>query len=543
MVFRLLGMQRDFLVVGSDAGRLVILEYDKKKERFVKVIQETYGKTGCRRIVPGEYLAADPKGRVLLVGAVERQKFVYQMNRDQHNKLIVSSPLEAHKPHTLTLDICALDNGLENPQFACIEIDYGEPDSKEDAVVTGKYHKMLVVYEVDLGLNHVVRKFAEPLPETAHRLVAVPGSGDESDGPSGVLVACENFLLYKKQDHEDRRCSIPVRYDQSTQSGAFITGSQSFFRAGLGVIIFLQSEHGDLFKVSLDQNGPDVFGIQVHYFDTIAPATQMNLLESGFLFVAGDCSNHVMYRLTSLGSEDEKAIVSNSTMPFDENDVAHDHKRLVRFCPSAALQNMEVCDQMQNLACINDMIVDDLLRGETQGTPQIYVTCGKANHGTLRQLTHGLTVIEMATTPMPRKPLRVLPLKENIEDEYDKFLVVSFSASSLILGVDEGKITSLSDTEFHRDAPTLHLCLLYDGSYVQVTDQSVYHIRSHLGKEYKSTAWHSDPGRKITQACSNSRQLILQIERDQLIYFEVNDFAGKGGELRDAGQKLFKQPI
>jgi len=48
--------------------------------------------------VPGEYLAADPKGRVLLIGAVERQKFVYQMNRDSNNKLIVSSPLEAHKP-------------------------------------------------------------------------------------------------------------------------------------------------------------------------------------------------------------------------------------------------------------------------------------------------------------------------------------------------------------------------------------------------------------------------------------------------------------
>ena len=116
------------------------------------------------------------------------------------------------------------------------------------------------------------------------------------------------------------------------------------------------------------------------------------------------------------------------------------------------------------------MIVDDLLRGEAQGSPQVYVTCGKSNNRTLRQLTHGLTVIEMATTPMPRKPLRVLPLKEKIGDDYDKFLVVSFSTSSLILGVNEGKITSLSDTEFHRDAPTLHLCLLYDGSYVQVTD-------------------------------------------------------------------------
>jgi hypothetical protein len=37
------------------------------------------------------------------------------MNRDSNNKLIISSPLEAHKAHTLTLDIFALDNGLENP--------------------------------------------------------------------------------------------------------------------------------------------------------------------------------------------------------------------------------------------------------------------------------------------------------------------------------------------------------------------------------------------------------------------------------------------
>ena len=75
--FRLLGMQKDFLVVGSDSGRIVILEYDQQKKMFVKIIQETYGKTGCRRIVPGEYLAADPKGRVILIGALERQKFVY----------------------------------------------------------------------------------------------------------------------------------------------------------------------------------------------------------------------------------------------------------------------------------------------------------------------------------------------------------------------------------------------------------------------------------------------------------------------------------
>jgi splicing factor 3B subunit 3 len=72
IAFRLLGMQKDFIVVGSDSGRIVILDFDEARGKFVKIIQETFGKTGCRRIVPGEYMAADPKGRVIMVGAVER---------------------------------------------------------------------------------------------------------------------------------------------------------------------------------------------------------------------------------------------------------------------------------------------------------------------------------------------------------------------------------------------------------------------------------------------------------------------------------------
>ena len=41
-----------------------------------QVHQETFGKSGCRRIVPGEYLAVDPKGRACMIGAVEKQKLV-----------------------------------------------------------------------------------------------------------------------------------------------------------------------------------------------------------------------------------------------------------------------------------------------------------------------------------------------------------------------------------------------------------------------------------------------------------------------------------
>lgn len=57
----------DYLVVGSDSGRIVILEYNPTKNVFDKVHQETYGKSGCRRIVPGQYMAIDPKGRAVMI--------------------------------------------------------------------------------------------------------------------------------------------------------------------------------------------------------------------------------------------------------------------------------------------------------------------------------------------------------------------------------------------------------------------------------------------------------------------------------------------
>ncbi|NP_001135066.1 splicing factor 3B subunit 3 [Salmo salar] len=58
----------DYIVVGSDSGRILILEYHPSKNMFEKIHQETFGKSGCRRIVPGQFLAVDPKGRAVMIG-------------------------------------------------------------------------------------------------------------------------------------------------------------------------------------------------------------------------------------------------------------------------------------------------------------------------------------------------------------------------------------------------------------------------------------------------------------------------------------------
>lgn len=91
-------------------------------------MQETYGKSGCRRVVPGQFVAVDPKGRACMIAAVEKQKFVYILNRDPQANVTISSPLEAHKSHNLVFSVCGLDCGFDNPIFAAIELDYSDAD-------------------------------------------------------------------------------------------------------------------------------------------------------------------------------------------------------------------------------------------------------------------------------------------------------------------------------------------------------------------------------------------------------------------------------
>lgn len=69
------------------------------------------------------------KIKLTILGAVEKQKLVYILNRDAEARLTISSPLEAHKSNTLVYHMVGVDVGFENPMFACLEIDYEDADS------------------------------------------------------------------------------------------------------------------------------------------------------------------------------------------------------------------------------------------------------------------------------------------------------------------------------------------------------------------------------------------------------------------------------
>ena len=70
-----------------------------------------------------------------MIGAVEKQKLVYILNRDTAARLTISSPLEAHKSHTLVYHLVGVDVGFENPMFACLELDYEVSDCRDFSII------------------------------------------------------------------------------------------------------------------------------------------------------------------------------------------------------------------------------------------------------------------------------------------------------------------------------------------------------------------------------------------------------------------------
>ncbi|PRQ45551.1 putative transcription factor WD40-like family [Rosa chinensis] len=501
--FRLTGSQKDYIVVGSDSGRIVILEYNKEKNVFDKIHQETFGKSGCRRIVPGQYLAIDPKGRAVMVGACEKQKLVYVLNRDTSARLTISSPLEAHKSHTIVYSICGVDCGFDNPIFAAIELDYSEVDQDSSGNAEKEAQKHLTFYELDLGLNHVSRKWSDQVDNGANLLVTVPGGGD---GPSGVLVCAENFVIYKNQGQADVRAVIPRRADLPAERGVLVVSAATHKQKSM-FFFLLQTEYGDIFKVTLEHNNDLVSELKIKYFDTIPVTTSICVLKSGFLFAASEFGNHSLYQFQAIGEDPDVESSSASLMETEEGFQP-------LFFQPRKLKNLVRIDQVESLMPIMDMKVSNLFEEET---PQIFTLCGRGPRSSLRILRPGLAISEMAVSELPGVPSAVWTVKKNVTDEFDAYIVVSFANATLVLSIGE-TVEEVSDSGFLDTTPSLAVSLIGDDSLMQVHPNGIRHIR----EDGRINEWRTPGKRAIVKVGSNRLQVVIALSGGELIYFEVD---------------------
>ena len=102
-----------------------------------------------------------------------------------------------------------------------------------------------------------------------------------------------------------------------------------------------------------------------------------------------------------------------------------------------------------------------------EGNPQIYVSCAANHRSSLRVLRHGLAISEMAVSPLPGKPMAIWTIKDSIQDENHKNIVLSFLNQTLVLSIGD-KVVEVSDSGLESQKGTLHVDLLEDNAIIQV---------------------------------------------------------------------------
>ncbi|KAI4210835.1 MAG: hypothetical protein LQ351_006330 [Letrouitia transgressa] len=497
----------------SDSGRVAIIDYLPDQNRFDRIHLETYGKSGIRRVIPGQYLAMDPKGRACLIASAEKNKLVYILNRTPLSDLTISSPLEAHTPQTLVYGLVGLDTGYDNPVFAALEVDYTECDQDPTGSALNELEKSLVYYELDLGLNHVIRKWSDPVDRTANMLLPVPGG---SDGPSGVLVCGLDSITYRHSNQNAFRVAIPRRRGatENPERKRYITAAVAHKMRGQSWFL-VQSEDGDVFKVTLqmvEDDGGQMTGevkrLVIKYFDTLPIASSLCILRTGCLFIATEGGNHHLYGFEKVGDADNEIEFYSDLFPADPAEPyepAYFHPR----------KNENMC-LFDNISSMNPQLDCKVTNLTDEDAPQIYSICGSGARSSFRTLKHGLAVNHIVDANLPRTIAAVFTTKTHRDDEFDTYIVLSFDTNTLVLSIGEN-VEEVSDTGFLTSTSCLAVQQMGEDGIVQIHPKGIRHIRA--DKTIKE--WPAPQHRSIVAATTNNRQAAVALSSGELVYFEL----------------------
>lgn len=520
VLIRFPGEKRDVVGVASDSGALAVLDFCDGRCQIVHC--RDFGKTGCRRSTPGQYIAADPKGRAVMIAAVEKRKLVYVLNRDAQGKPTMASPLEAHRSRTLTMDLIGVDNGYDNPIFAAIELQY--PELEESSPSTPV--KQLAYYELDLGLNHVSRRWAATIHPQACCLAAVVGG---ADGPSGVLIGAEDWIEYHAEHGTPLAAAVPRR---RLHAGGLLVTKMIVHRQKKSKFFALaQTEVGDVYKVTLQLDEADktkVTGLTVALLDTLPTATSLNVSKLGMLFCAAEFGDHHLYQFERIDLP-EAPTSSSIERPSDLSTAAA--TKIAPVFDPTILKNLRRIFTLDNPSPSTAVMVGELAGGEV--SPQIYTLTGRGPHSALRIARHGASVTELAVSELPGVPGAIFTIAGPQGTKNDQYIVVSFADATLVLSVGETVEEVGKESGFVTNAPTLACSALgKDGAMVQVHPSGVRQIQNGQAKQ-----WHCPGLKRIECASVNESQVIIALAGGEVIYFELDPVSGNLNEsaTRDMG--------
>jgi splicing factor 3B subunit 3 len=306
------------------------------------------------------------------------------------------------------------------------------------------------------------------------------------------------------------KVTLPRRADLPNERSVLIISYSSFRNKKFGFFFLLQSEFGDLYKLTIQYSVETGFvnNIIIKYFDTIPPCISLCIMKTGYLFAASEFGNHALYKFIGLG---ESGNVETSAYNSNNNHTKSSGPLL--FNPRG-FENLEPVHEMYSFSPIVDMKVENLLSEEEK---QIFIACGRGSRSSLRLLRMGLSVQESVCANLPEHPSYVFTLRMSKHDRNHKYIAVSFDRSTMVLGITDGIVNQIYNSGLQLDVSTLRLQLMFDDSFVQIHSRGVRQIM----QDKRIREWSPPINHDIENATCNDRQVILVLNRCEIVYLEL----------------------
>eukprot|EP00759_Apiculatamorpha_spiralis_P049545 PhF_6_TR44274/c0_g1_i2/m.68218/K12830/SF3B3, SAP130, RSE1; splicing factor 3B subunit 3 len=506
----------DKLIVTSDSGSVVMLEFDITAKEWKRISMMTIGKHGVRRITPGQYIATFRgayRKDSFMVASVEKQKFVFPVSKPprglgggvgEEKKLSLKSPLEAHKNHVIVWSVVAVEDDGPNAIYATLECEYNDKDPSYQP------SKQVVFYELNSGGNHVTRNQSIPVDRRANLLFPAPGGTvHDNKRPGGVFVCQENYVTWLNSDGSMVSAAIPRRQGQTESvlmvSGTLIVGPKSRWWFYL-----IQSEHGDVYKVTLDlvNESSAVSQINIYYFDTLPVANALYwATHTRSLICLSETATHRLYKVDHLG-DDQTSYILGTFCALNADGIEEQFPVFAH----RELSNVRLVYEMLNISPLLDLKV--LNFGGDSAT--VVGVGGRSTQGSLIHFRRELLAQE-TTTILEHPPARVWSVRPFLEN-CDKYLVFAYENATRVLTYDKGSLQLAADNTFDANAKTLLLGALVDDVVVQIQPDKICLISPNKSKKWKSPA-------TITGAAVNPRQVLISLNSTFKYFDDTHGFS------------------
>ena len=553
--------KKDNIVVLSDSGKLIIFEVDINKRKFIRINQEIYGKSGCRRLTPGEYLAIDNKSRAIMIGGIEKEKFVYIFkeidnnlvlngnieenkninlnnkkdinDKNINNNKIISSPLEVFNPQYICYDLIAIDVGYTNPIFVSIEVKYNNTQdwisNNYELNEENEYQKKLLLYQVEIKNNYIIKLLQHNIDKSAYSLFPInyekKNNISQTKSLQGTfLVFCKEFFYLMRIKENKINKEEKFYFEQfiindknnKNNNLIIIINKSVYFNPDKDIDEFnliCQSQFGDIYHIlfKISQKPFEVYGILINNIFKCSPASTMSIINN-YLFLGKETSDSEIY-----------SIIENKNININK-----DEKQ------SFESQKIQIKKEL-NLNSLNSLIDFKYGNYDTSGLQKFFAITGNKEESYLKSLNIKTiyNISSLSNNKIPAQPLKIWAIKKSYEDDFDSLVIISFVNKTLVYEIDQINKTlkELENNFFETKLPTLHVSIVKDNSFLQVLPNGILHIKT----EKKTTFLKSSS--TINCASATNNQLVVGLENKELLYFEFDNTLNKP-DIKVIGKKI-----